>query len=195
MLRTTALVEGYAAERLLGALHGTMLQGKCRFQDQATAVNCLGKMTNNSNNQSISDENQRLGYIELCATYHRLKNFRASLLGLLPLATGAGFFATLKDAPNQARFIGVFGLLFTLGSFIYEIHGTLLVERLIRIGAEAEAGLGIKWGQFTNRPIAKDSPRGWIGGNTGALVAAIAIYGATLALWGYLAFFYKVCLA
>ena len=109
-----------------------------------------------------TDENQRLGYTELCATYHRLKNFRATLLGLLPLATGAGAFATLKDAPKAAPVIGFFGLIFTIGLLIYEIHGTLLVKKLISNGAKAEAKLEIEWGQFTNRPKG-------IGGDTGGL--------------------------
>ena len=132
------------------------------------------------------NENQRLGYTELCATYHRLKSFRATLLGLLPLATSAGAFATLRDdAPKATQEIGFFGLLFTIGLLIYEIHGTLLVKRLICIGAKAEAKLGIEWGQFTKRPKG-------IGGDIGAFVAAIVVYGAVLILWSYLAFFYKV---
>jgi|LakMenE01Jun11ns_1017448.scaffolds.fasta_scaffold9731282_1 hypothetical protein len=142
-------------------------------------------MTTDSNsNHPNPYENHHLGYIELCATYHRLKNFRATLLGLLPLATGAGVFATLKDAQNQARAIGTFGFLFTIGLLIYEIHGTLLVKRLISIGGKAENNLGNKWGQLTNRPKG-------IGGDTGVMFAAVVIYGATLSLWDCLAFFYK----
>lgn len=135
-------------------------------------------------NQPNPHENQRLGYTELCATYHRLKNFRATLLGLLPLATGAGVFATLKETPPAAPIISLFGFLFTSGLLIYEIHGSLLVKRLICIGAKAEAELEIEWGQFTNRPKG-------IGGDTGALIAAIAIYGAALILWSCLAFIYN----
>ena len=130
------------------------------------------------------NENQLLGCSEVCATYHRLKSFRASLLGFLPLASSVGAFTLLQNIPATIPIVSLFSLLFTIGLFVYEIHGKLLVKRLISIGAMAETNLSIEFGQFSKRPKG-------IGGDTGALVAAVVVYGSVLLLWSYLAFFYK----
>ncbi len=129
------------------------------------------------------EENNRVIYIQLCTTYHRLKNFRASLLGLLPLGSGVSAFVTLKEIPQLASIIGCFGLFFTLGLFLYEIHGTLLVKELVKTGKDIEVNLGIQYGQFKNRPNG-------IGGDLGAFSAAMIVYGSVFFLWCYLIFFH-----
>ncbi|MGK7959874.1 hypothetical protein [Crocosphaera sp.] len=125
------------------------------------------------------EENKRVIYVQLCTTYHRLKNFRASLLGLLPLGSGVSAFVTLKEIPQLASIIGYFGLFFTLGLFIYEIHGTVLIQELVKTGKYIEVNLGIQYGQFKNRPNG-------IGGDFGAISAALIVYISVLCLWGYL---------
>src|ERR1051326_5748481 len=72
-------------------------------------------------------ENLRLAYQELCKSYQAIVDFRAKLLGFLPLASGAGFFALLgngKDpVPYYAWVAGLFGFAITLGLFFYELRG------------------------------------------------------------------------
>ena len=41
------------------------------------------------------DENLRAAYQQLCSSYHAIDDFRAKLLGFLPLATGTGLFLVL----------------------------------------------------------------------------------------------------
>jgi hypothetical protein len=79
-------------------------------------------------------------YQRVCESYHAVDDFRMKLLGLLPVATGTGVFlllsgkselvagATSKEAVpetvrNALSAIGVFGFLFTLGLFAYELFG------------------------------------------------------------------------
>ena len=45
-----------------------------------------------------SAANLRAVYQELCTTYRAIDDFRAKLLGFLPLVSGAGVFVLLGDA-------------------------------------------------------------------------------------------------
>ena len=58
-------------------------------------------------------------YKEVCATYHRIDDFRAKLLGFLPVASGAGIFLLLKQdtVPTHLTPAGYFGAVATLGLF------------------------------------------------------------------------------
>jgi hypothetical protein len=74
-------------------------------------------------------------YQQICTSYQGNIDFRAKLLGFLPLATGGGIFLllnTLTDETKQYMFpVGVFGFAITLGLFSYEIHGILRGNLLI----------------------------------------------------------------
>jgi hypothetical protein len=43
--------------------------------------------------------NLRLAYQEVCKSYQAIVDFRAKLLGFLPLASGAGAYAVLSKEP------------------------------------------------------------------------------------------------
>jgi hypothetical protein len=67
---------------------------------------------------TVGDDNLKAAYDEVCRSYERIDDFRAKLLGLLPLAAGAALFSLLGKAPDgtnsgsQAHFyplVGMFG--------------------------------------------------------------------------------------
>lgn len=131
---------------------------------------------------SSQDEKLKV-YEQLCNSYRAIDEFRAKLLGFLPLATGTGIFL-LKDivTGETKQFlqpIGVFGIVITLGLFFYELYGIKKCDRLIKAGIRLEDSLGIA-GQFKSRPrevaFVINEP-----------FAAGVIYPAVLAAWTYLA--------
>jgi hypothetical protein len=132
-------------------------------------------------------ENLRLAYQELCKSYQAITDFRAKLLGFLPLASGASFFALLGQGQNPVPYYawvaGIFGFAITLGLFFYELRGLQRSAALERTGRQLEAELGIDvGGQFSVQPAANlhgiVDPRG----------AAWLIYPSVLAGWAYIGF-------
>jgi hypothetical protein len=124
-------------------------------------------------------------YQELCKSYQSIVDFRAKLLGFLPLASGASLFALLgngKDpVPYYAWVVGLFGFAITLGLFLYELRGLQRAAVLERTGRELEVELGLDNGQFSVQPTAQ------LHGFIDARGAAWVIYPAVLAAWAYLA--------
>lgn len=48
-------------------------------------------MSSQDNNQRVGqNDNLKAAYQELCSSYHAIDDFRAKLLGFLPLATAGG---------------------------------------------------------------------------------------------------------
>ena len=141
----------------------------------------------------LSQENKaqslRMAYQEVCTSFHSIDDFRAKLLGLLPLVSGVGIFfllnGTFTDTSKRAfvsQFlgpIGIFGCIVTIGLFFYELRGIQWCARLIAVGKNLESQLGIE-GQFTHRP-----PK--IAGVIGNTLAARVIYSAVFAAWLYVA--------
>jgi hypothetical protein len=125
-------------------------------------------------------------YDQLCVSYRAIDDFRAKLLGFLPLATGGGVFLAVNTKLNlQTEFlvpVGLFGSLVTLGLFAYEIYGIRKCHALIKAGAALEQELGLSAGQFLDRPRA-------VFGVVNEPFAASIIYPAVMAAWGYLALF------
>ena len=136
--------------------------------------------------------NYRTAYTQVCESYHKIDDFRAKLLGFLPVVSGVGALALVNSEgmPLEASreflvFAGVFGALVTLGLFLYEVRGIRHCTFLIDRGRELERklGLGAK-GQFahwdpdiTLRPMkVADFPR-----------AAQVIYPTVFAAWVWVA--------
>ena len=125
-------------------------------------------------------------YQEVSTSYHGIDDFRGKLLGLLPLASGAGIFLLLRnDITNESEHllaVGLFGAVVTLGLFVYELRGLQRCQKLIDLGRSMEAGLeGAVSGPFTQYPAP-------LVGVVGAGTASFLIYSAVIAAWLYVAF-------
>jgi len=128
----------------------------------------------------------RDAYGQLCASYHAIDDFRAKLLGLLPLVTGGGLaIATGKGDDVSRGFLlplGLLGLVVTAGLYSYEVYGIAKCHALIKAGRSMEDGLGLDRGQFQERPRS-------VLGLVNEPFAAAIIYPAVGAAWAYLAAF------
>jgi hypothetical protein len=146
----------------------------------------------------MPSDHRQPAYDRICESYHAVDDFRMKLLGLLPVATGTGVFLLLNSntdllGPGTSeaqqhtleRFlvaIGAFGLLFTLGLFLYELFGVKRCHYLIEAGKRLEFELDVR-GQFRSRP---QNLLGFIN----EPVASALIYPASMAAWTYLALAY-----
>jgi len=129
-------------------------------------------------------------YDQLCTSYHAIDDFRAKLLGFLPLVTGTSIsfllnkLETAQTIPIEMKSllsgVGIFGVLITLGLFAFEIFGIKKCAALIRAGQDIEALMHIEHGQFTRRPQ-----------NIAYIInepfAAGVIYPTVLAAWTFFA--------
>jgi hypothetical protein len=153
-----------------------------------------------------------MAYSEICNAYHKIDDFRARLLGLLPLASGAGVFLLLRadtglsgdeDAPYLAV-AGLLGLLATLGLYMYELRGIQRCHALIQAGRKLEQCLGLPVVHIRRGPLMEwlarhrmtteraagvfSAPdRAYLGQFVGPLGASLLVYVAVLLAWGYLA--------
>jgi hypothetical protein len=125
---------------------------------------------------SVAHEVLRDQYGEICKSHAGITDFRAKLLSLLPIASGAGLILVGKnmDRPLLTP-IGLYGVAVTLGLFWYELRGiqtckglreqaTQLEDFAIARQQRSAAGSGLRaaLGPFT-RPSSSDgstSP-GW----------------------------------
>ncbi|MHC4062345.1 MAG: hypothetical protein ACYSR6_12195 [Planctomycetota bacterium] len=138
------------------------------------------KSDSDIDNENAEDAAVELAYKEVCTSYHRIDEFRAKLLGLLPLASAASLFWFLKDdAPMAAHapVIGLFGALVTVGLFFYELRGVQRCIRLNQVGKELETRMRLH-GQFRRWPHS-------VGRTINEPVAASIIYPAVAAGWVY----------
>lgn len=138
---------------------------------------------NHSSSKDVDGELTAV-YQEVCSSHQAIADFRAKLLGFLPLASGAGIFfllnQTFADVTKQYLLpIGVFGFAVTLGLSFYELRGIQQCNSLIRGGENIEELLGIH-GQFRLRPPP-------VNGFIGNTLAARVIYPAVLAAWTFVA--------
>jgi hypothetical protein len=127
-------------------------------------------------------------YDQLCQSYRAIDDFRAKLLGFLPLVSGGGIFLLLS-APLPKEYlgpIGAFGAVITLGLFVYEIYGIEKCTALIKAGQDLESSMNSK-GQFLRRPTGLLHHPGFLSRISEPFAAGI-IYPAVLAAWIYLAF-------
>lgn len=132
-----------------------------------------------------TDEELKLVYQEICNSFRAIADFRAKLLGFLPLVSGTGIFLLLDRNITGASqqyllLIGVFGFVVTLGLYFYELRGIQKCNSLVAGGKNIEELLGIQ-GQFSLIP----PPANRFIRNT---LAAYIIYPAVLAAWSFLAF-------
>jgi hypothetical protein len=126
-----------------------------------------------------------LAYEQLCASHAALTDFRAKLLALLPIASGAGIFLLLgqSPAPGALTAVGLFGFVVTLGLFIYEWIGIETCVDLRERGARLEKELRVPpdMGQF------QENPRRPLRGPLSVEGASWVVYLSVLLAWAYLA--------
>jgi hypothetical protein len=80
-------------------------------------------------------ETLRVAYQELSKTYNAIRDFRAKLLGFLPLASGGGIFLLLDNPESMSLIpIGLVGALVTAGLWLYERHNMYRCDALIGVG-------------------------------------------------------------
>jgi hypothetical protein len=147
----------------------------------------------NSNNNNGLDF--KTVYDQVCNSYRAVDDFRAKLLGFLPLATGTGILVLYNTLPENNKTggvntigkgiaevlgpIGILGFVITLGLFVYEIYGIRKCHDLIKTGQQLESNLGIE-GQFRKR-------KATVAGFLNEPFADAIIYPAVLAAWAYAA--------
>ena len=126
-----------------------------------------------------------MAYEQLCASHAALTDFRAKLLALLPIASGAGIFLLLEQQPDLEALpaIGLFGFAVTLGLFVYEWIGIETCVDLRERGARLEKELRIPpdMGQF------QENPKRPLRGPLSVEGASWVVYLTVLLGWAYLA--------
>ncbi len=145
-------------------------------------------MLNDDPTRAMNNPNYLDIYKELCTSYRAIDDFRAKLLALLPLATGAGAAFLLGNiTPENQKYLeplGFFGFVITVGLFTYEIFGIHKCHALIKTGKLIEIrGLNV-YGQFKSRPPG-------VLGLIDEPFAAGIIYPAVLASWMYIALIFS----
>lgn len=136
-------------------------------------------------------------YTEVCRSYQALHEFRMKLLGLLPLASIAGFLVLGKAGTPLPRMgtleanligsIGLFAALFTLALFMYEARGILMCYDLWYTGMALEERMDVE-GQFRycdesrNLPCYSDVRRRYAR-KINDKIASGAVYSLTFAAW------------
>jgi hypothetical protein len=126
-------------------------------------------------------------YDQLCQSYRAIDDFRAKLLGFLPLVSGGGLFLLFSNELLQKYMgpIGAFGAVITLGLSVYEIYGIEKCTSLIKAGQDLEISLQLE-GQFMSRPKGLLKRSGFLRHISEPFAAGI-IYPAALAAWVYVA--------
>jgi hypothetical protein len=133
-------------------------------------------------------ETLRFAYAEVCKSHQAIADFRAKLLALLPVASGAGIFLILGDGTPKLETanlaaIGLFGFAVTFGLFMYELRGIQHCHALRdqAAGLERELGVPVDCGQFRDRTQSR------LRGLVGVEGASWLVYTAVLMAWLYVA--------
>jgi hypothetical protein len=140
---------------------------------------------------------QKTLYDEVASQHDKIDDFRAKLLGFLPIVTGIGLFALLKDdalSKDVGFFpaIGLFGALSSIGLFVHELRGITECYMLIEIGKVLEHKLAKPTegktppGTFSGRSWWRVMSRGsslCFHGLVSRETAALIIYPASIAAW------------
>ena len=144
-------------------------------------------MPSSPRNSPQAGADLRAIYEEICRAHDGIADFRAKLLALLPIASGAGIFLLLDKDVTDAKMhlfsIGVFGALVSFGLYLYELRGIQRCEVLTRCGQNAEQAIlrnANCLATFTDEPPAAFC----IVGNIGA---ALIVYPAFISAWAYVA--------
>jgi hypothetical protein len=112
-------------------------------QNKEETMTCKGKV--NDQQQEPDFNALKLEYEMVCKTHDGIADFRAKLLALLPIASGAGIFLLLKNlspvGQQHLSIIGIFGISITVGLFLYELKNIQKCNSLIDCGKILESKL------------------------------------------------------
>jgi hypothetical protein len=134
--------------------------------------------------ESAHADNLRTAYEKVCECHTSMVEFRAKLLALLPLASGAGVFLLMTSEPTTEYIAaGLFGALLTIGLFIFEYRGIRFCRGLASTGIKLEKSLGLESARFKDKP---DDENKWPGGHMVEWAGRV-IYGSVLAAWLFVA--------
>ncbi|WP_373494801.1 hypothetical protein [Aquiflexum sp.] len=134
-------------------------------------------------------------YDQLCTSYHSVDDFRAKLLGILPLVSGVAIFEILGkvETPSYLSPIGFLGVITTLGLLIYEMKGILKCDGYIKAGLEIEKillkTLPTNIGHFGSL-VKGDKKSNFIT----VPVASAFVYAAVIGAWTFVATFKLSCI-
>jgi len=127
-------------------------------------------------------------YGEICSSHAGIADFRAKLLALLPIASGAGIFLLLQQTPAPAKSdpslaaAGLFGFAVTLGLFLYELRGIedcVMLRRRASYIEEHWFEVTPEGGHYLGRL------EGRLGGAVSEIGAGLAVYISVMASWLY----------
>src|SRR5436190_6600685 len=98
-------------------------------------------------------------YQEVCKSHSGITDFRAKLLALLPIASGVGVGLLVFQGQGEVSSagagllvgLGIFGVVVTIGLFLYELRQIDVCKQLRNHAAWIESKLGIEAGQFGGR--------------------------------------------
>ena len=145
----------------------------------------------NTNNCAPGDNNfVGIAYQEVCNSYQKIDDFRAKLLGLLPLASTGGIFLLLNTDLSSGTFslyteqivlvVGLFGAIVTVVLFLYELRGIEKCSHLVEMGKCLENFMKVpNGGQFN---LLYSNHRWW-----GKHLFASVIYPLAAGAWVYTA--------
>jgi hypothetical protein len=134
--------------------------------------------------KEATEDTLRSEYEEVCKSHQAITDFRGRLLGLLPLASGAGIlllFDRQGVTPGTTLLVavGLFGAAVTLGLYFYERRGMVECLVLRKRGENLERALHISEdrGRFQNNTPGFVGPQG----------AGPIVYFAVIATWIFVA--------
>ena len=98
-------------------------------------------------------------YQEVCRSHAGITDFRAKLLAILPIASGAGVGLLVASGNGELSSteaallvaLGIFGVVVTAGLFLYELRQIDVCKQLRDRATAIESELGIDAGQFGGR--------------------------------------------
>ena len=129
----------------------------------------------------------KLEYEMVCKSHDGIADFRAKLLALLPIASGAGIFLLLKNLSSSGQqhltIIGIFGIFITIGLFLYELKNIQKCNYLIDCGEILEYKLFCPLhtvGTFTGGKIPRTVK------SVSTTWAGLIIYSTVIGGWTYL---------
>lgn len=141
-------------------------------------------------------------YEQICSSYHKVDDFRAKLLGILPLASGVSIYYGILAPSEEGKKIlefsqeaGWFGMMITIGLLIYELKGIQKCVAFIHSGANIEGELlknTNEEGKIIGNLIGKfqllSQQRSWINWLASEPFASAIVYSSVLMAWSYVAY-------